>query len=442
MSQELRNGKIAGGGLNARERTFWWTWVAAAALCAAYVALRPRAPQPPNVPTAGLDPAVAKLIEGTLAEVRTAPESAAAWGKLGSVLMHYEFLDEATVAFARAERLAPKEPRWPYLHALLLLPREPGAALPHLRRATALSPERPDAPRLRLAQFLAERGQSAEAAALFDDLRRADPAHAPALLGLARLRQNEGRLADSSNLLVRCLTNPHTAKAAHLTLAAVQQTQGHSSAVAETARQLANLPADAPWPDPWWTEALAWRVGRKARLEDASALIDQGQLAPAAQLLAAVSRDYPGDEEAWYQLGWTLNQSQQFADAERALREHLRLSPRSPKGHAQLAVALLAQRRHAEAIDVLRAAIVLKPTWRELHSNLGYACVQLGRLDEAIGHYRHALLHDPNYVPSYTALADLLTRRSQREEARRLLRQALELNPADPRANGLLQQLN
>ena len=83
----------------------------------------------------------------------------------------------------------------------------------------------------------------------------------------------------------------------------------------------------------------------------------------------------------------------------------------------------------------------LKPTWRELHSNLGYACVQLGRDGEAIVHFRKALALDPNYLPTHTALAELLVRRGQIEEARGLLRRALELSPSDRRARAMLEQL-
>jgi tetratricopeptide (TPR) repeat protein len=385
---------------------------------------------------------VAKLIDATLLEVRAAPDSAAAWGKLGSVLMHYEFVQEATDAFNEAERLAPSEPRWPYLHGILLLSREPGIALAKLRRAVSLSPERIDAPRLRLAQFLAEHGPFAEAEALFNFLLRADPAHTPALLGLARLRQSEGRLADCTNLLARCLADPHTARNAHVLLAAVQQAQGNPTAAALAARRSTGLPADAPWPDPWWTEALIYRVGRKARLEDASQLIEQGQPAEAARLLKGVAQDYPNDEEAWYQLGWALNQTRQFTEAEPALRQYLSLAPDSPKGHAQLGVVLLGLQRYDDAIAVLQAGLKLKPGWRELHSNLGYACVQLRRYDEAIGHYRNALRQDPNYVRTYTALAELLNLRGDRDEARRLVHQALELDPSDAYAKSLLQRLD
>src|SRR5688500_5191870 len=72
-----------------------------------------RAPVVPSIVTDRLDPAVKALVEGTLTETRLAPRSGTAWGKLGRVLMHYEFVDEARVAFEHAERLEPNEPRWP-----------------------------------------------------------------------------------------------------------------------------------------------------------------------------------------------------------------------------------------------------------------------------------------------------------------------------------------
>jgi Flp pilus assembly protein TadD len=236
------------------------------------------------------------------------------------------------------------------------------------------------------------------------------------------------------------LRDPHVARSAHALLAAVCQTLGDSAAAVTAARAGAALPPDVPWPDPWWSQALEYRVGRKAMIEEATALMDQGNVAEAVMILERTTRDHPADDEAWYLLGWALNQRGtrsaergtpgDFAVlAERALREHLRLSPQSPKGHAQLAVALLAQRRHIEAVEILQAALKLKPTWRELHSNLGYACVQLGRDEEAITHFRDALALDPNYLPTYTALAQVLDRRGARAEAQRLRQQALELKP-------------
>ena len=67
--------------------------------------------------------------------------------------------------------------------------------------------------------------------------------------------------------------------------------------------------------------------------------------------------------------------------------------------------------------------------------------MQLGRDEEAIGHFRNALALDPNYVPSYTALAELLGRRRNFDEARRLLHRALELSPEDSRAKSMLERM-
>jgi tetratricopeptide (TPR) repeat protein len=420
-----------------------WPWRPAFMLLAigVFCACVPHDPQPPAITTAGLDPAIAKLVESALGEVRRAPQSGAAWGKLGSVLMHYEFTEEAGFAFGQAARFSPQEPRWPYLHAILLMTHDPEAAVPKLQSAVELARDQPDMPRLRLAQFLIERGRSDEAEPHFQALLRLRPEHPLALLGLARLSYQRGQLSESTGFLSRCLNDPHTAKSSHALLAMVQRALGAAPAAEAAARRSVVLPADQPWPDPYWDEAATYRVGRKALLEDATNLMDQGRVPEALQILAAVAREYPEDDEAWYLMGWALNQRQQASEAERALREHLRRSPRSPKGHAQLAVALLSQKRFAEAIEILEAALRLKPTWRELHSNLGFACVQLGRPDDAIGHFRNALQCDPTYVPGYTSVAELLLGRRETNEARGLLRQALDLNPADPRARSMLERL-
>jgi len=411
----------------------------------AFVALRPNAPQPPDINTASLDPAVAGLIQATLQAVRATPRSAAAWGKLGSVLIHYEFNEEAEAALALAEQFAPQEPRWPHLHGLAIGSSDVIAATEKFRRATeitdAVKRSTTDAPRLRLAQCLAERGLNEEAGKHFQTLLQISPGHPVALLGLARLRQSDGRFAEATNLLTGCLHDPHTARSAHALLASLEQALGNTSAAELAARTSSSLPADGAWPDPWWIETLTWRVGRKALLEDATVLIEKAEWPEAQATLEQIAREYPKDGEVWYLMGWAFNQQRRGAEAERALREHLRLSPQSPKGRAQLAVSLLGQRRHAEAVEVLQTGLKLKPTWRELHSNLGYAFVQLGRDEEAISHFRNALALDPNFLPTYTALAELLIRRGRHEEARQLLQRALNLSPSDTRAKAMMDQL-
>lgn len=397
-------------------------------------------PEVPTIAATGLDPAVAGLIESSLSEVRAARRSAAAWGKLGSVLLHYEMVDEAHRCLAQAEALAPAEPRWPYLQGLLLSNVDPELARRKLARAVELCPEKPDAPRLRFAQFLAERGAAREADAQFDVLLRRQPPPAPAGLGRARLWFSENRFAEAQAALTAPLQDPHTAKSAAELEAALLRAMGDVTGANAAARRAAALPPDVPWPDPFWEETAQYRVGRKWWLEEAAGLADHGRPTEALDLLSRVAAEYPEDAEAWYLTGWLRNQQGQLREAESALREHLRRAPDSAKGQAQLAVALLAQRRYPDALAVLRTAVDLKPTWRELHSNLGFACVQLGRVEEAASHYHEALALDPNYLPTCIALAELALRRGDREEARRVLQHALTLDPDHAPAKALWQR--
>ena len=409
------------------------------AVCAAVWWRSPRFAAP-EIEFKELDPAVAQVLSNVLAGVRATPGSAKAWGRLGSALMHYEFVEETDAALHRAAQLDPQEPRWPYLLALLRMQTQPRAALPLLERAVALAPETADAPRLRLGEMYFNLGRMAEAERSFEGLLRAQPDHAAAGLGLARVRQRQGRLVECSNLVARCLQSPHTARDALTILAGVKLSAGDREGAAIASRQSGRLPVDAPWPDPWWREALEWRVGRKGRLADASAHLDAGRTDQAVAMLRDVGRDYPQDEEVWYVLGWALNQQQKFSEAEPALREHLRRSPQSPKGHAQLAVALLNLRQYTGAVEVLKVGVKLRPTWREFHSNLGFASIQLGREAEAIGHYREALVCDPGHAATYLFLSELLGRRGDREEAWRLAGMALKLEPENARAAGLRQR--
>ena len=400
-----------------------------------------RQPAPPDIPTAGLDPAVARVINEGLGRVRAEPKSGEAWGQLGATLMHYEFIKESAMAFGQAHLRAPNDAQWYYLHGLLLMNHEPNSALDLLRRSAERAPDTIDMPRVRLAQFLTERNLPKEAEMEFRRLLERDPRHAAACLGLARLLHQQGRGNESIPLLHAALPDPRTRKSANELLATVHWTLGQTNVAQAAARTAASLPTDTAWPDPYWDEAARTRVGLKNSLEQANALLDSGQAGQAVLLLQATTRDYPSDAEGWYLLGWAYNQRQEFVESERALQEHLRLSTNSAKGMAQLAVAVLGQRRFAEAIPILESARRLKPTWRELHANLGYACVQAGRLSDAEAHYRQALAQDPNHVASYTALGELLLRRGELTEGRQILQQAAKLAPEDPRVQSLLKKL-
>src|SRR5260370_34394061 len=74
-----------------------------------------RAPVPPTLDLQGTDPALAEALEGACAEVRRAPYSAEAWGRLGALLRACDRVRTAGTCFLQAAQLAPGVARWPYL---------------------------------------------------------------------------------------------------------------------------------------------------------------------------------------------------------------------------------------------------------------------------------------------------------------------------------------
>src|SRR5262245_48667477 len=71
-------------------------------------------PTPPIVPVNENEPAVAVVLEDLRERVLKEPRSARAWGSLGQAFFANEMENECLMCFAEAERLDPKEPRWPY----------------------------------------------------------------------------------------------------------------------------------------------------------------------------------------------------------------------------------------------------------------------------------------------------------------------------------------
>jgi tetratricopeptide (TPR) repeat protein len=398
-------------------------------------------PQPPTVPCDGLDGAAASQISQALNEVRSSPRSDQAWGKLGLALEASEFKTEAVFCFEQAERFGSSKLRWPYFQALLLRQDHPEKAITKFQRAVELNRPQSDIPRLRFAQFLAERGKLREAEGHFQELLRSNPNHGPALLGLARLSFTEGRLQESTEYLKRCLENVHVARSAYLLLTTVQQRLGNVRAAQGAAEIAATLPPDQTWPDPFAKEAAEFQVARQALIDRGLQLVKQGRLQEALPLVTRVVQQYPQDAEAWLLLGRLRLQQKDCREAERAIRRHLALSPESVNGCAQLGMALLCLERYPDAAAAFEKAVQLKPDFGEAHFNRGFALARMGQGAEAMQSFREAIRCTPNFIEPYITLADLLSQSGQKEEALFFLNRALELNPADERAKVLSERV-
>jgi len=82
-------------------------------------------------------------------------------------------------------------------------------------------------------------------------------------------------------------------------------------------------------------------------------------------------------------LGTVLVRQNEFAQAEKELRDVISRWPDIPKAHRELANALIAQGRGDEAIESYRRVIELTPGSALAHRDLSMAFKSLGRMDEA-----------------------------------------------------------
>jgi tetratricopeptide (TPR) repeat protein len=400
-----------------------------------------RPASPPQPSTASLDRPLVSLIETSRLAVINAPQSAEAWGRLGQAFHAVDYFAEARECYAKAAELDARSPRWPHLLGLLQLQEQPEAALSNLSRAAALAGVQPDAPRVRLAQALVERGRYEDALKQIDALLALAPDHPAARLEKARGLVARGELERAADALMPCATNNVTRRPATLLLAQIRQRQGNAEMAVMLSRGAASMPRPFDWPDPWLREVYALRADRTKLADQANGLLMQQRLPQAEAVLAKLLETYPDDAEGWLLLGRLRYLERKCPEAEAAYRRHLAVQPSSLNGLIQLAIAILCQERWADAAAVLRQALALKPDFAQAHSNLGLALSRLGDPAGAIASYRDALRSNPGDAGAHLALADELHRAGQVAEAMQHLDRAADLNPKDPRLLPLREKL-
>jgi tetratricopeptide (TPR) repeat protein len=418
----------------------------------------PRVP-PPDVDLTGVDPALAEAIEALCRKARQEPNSAAPWGDLGQLLRDSRLVEPAIACFAQAERLAPADPRWPYLQGEGLLLRDPGAALPHLRRAAALCDRAraaPATPRLRLAEVLMSVGEDEEAA---NQLRRALDAEADnpkAYLLLGLLAATRGDLEESRAQLLRCQDSPYVQQKACRELAAVCRRLGDEAAAARFGERARSLPKDLPMPDPYLAVSLLTLPGKPARFQYVERLEGLRRHDEAVRVLREMLEESGPDYRVLVGLGRNLAQQGQLVAAERALGDAIRLSPDNVQAYYYLSMVkwaqaeerdrhddrVAAEARCRDAVDSARAALAHKPDHAQAHMLLGRCLKRLGQSAEALTHLRTAVDGAPDSVEAALFLGEALAESGAVDDARTHLENARRLaGPDDQRAAEALARL-
>lgn len=120
------------------------------------------------------------------------------------------------------------------------------------------------------------------------------------------------------------------------------------------------------------------------------------------------------------------------AEAERAFRRALELSPSSGRAHVGLAEVFLSNRKFAEAAAEAKAAIAAGEDRASIYLLLGQAQMLSGQDDEAMASLNEALKREPQMAVALCARAELLLKRNDLPRAITDLQAALALAQDTP----------
>jgi tetratricopeptide (TPR) repeat protein len=447
-----------------RQRWRWTLFVVATLLLAvgttgAWHLFRRPTPIIPPMPKDIPDSEVLGAIERARKKVLDEPSNGNAWGNLGMVLMAHSFLAEADTCFAEAARLSPSSPSWPYGRALIALKRDPAAAPPFLRQAlmTAGStwPEYQSAARLQLAEIHLEQQELDEAERLFREELRHQPNNARVAFGLGLIALARDDEPTAEKFLTAARSNSFARKRATAQLAALARMRGDLTAATNHDREIAALPDDPPWPDPFREEIDRKRVGPYAWIQQEDQLEQQHRFREAAEVYLKEIKEKP-TARAYARAGFNLAQAGEFDQGLKYLRQAVQFEPDNAHAHYLLAVTLCvraeaeskqspdsvqAKEWFRESVEHARRTTELRPTQAAAFLYWGLALKQLGEPAAAIAPLRLGVECLPSDFRLQLTLGEVLLETKQFQEAEVHLKNARNLNPNDPRPDQALERL-
>jgi tetratricopeptide (TPR) repeat protein len=408
--------------------------------------------EPPVIDLEGEnDPALARMIDEARGKVLREPRSAKAWGMLGKVLLANGLGESSLACFAEASRLDPAEPRWPYLRGLAQQAINPDVALPYFREAA----QRVDgtgpasvAVRLRYAEALMRKGETAEAGAILRELLLVAPDHPPVLLALGTLAADANDLETAQSYLQRCAGSPLTRQRAATRLAAVSMQKGDTVAAERYRKQARHYPRDPDGPDPYAEEYKELLVGRRARLLRAEGLLRAGAIQDAVQLLGPLVDAEDAEPESYVKLGMALAMLGKYREAESVLRRALARGHDQAQGRYFLCVAVFHQAEQSgaragfeEAAAQARLALARKPDHAFAHLYLGLALNKLNKRKESLAELAQAVRISPESADPHLHLGEALLAAGQKKNGYAHLERAVELaSDSDPRPRNALKK--
>jgi predicted Zn-dependent protease len=422
-------------------------------------------PKPPEVNLEGADKSVVQAVEHAREKVLKDPRSADSWSLMGKVLMANGFEKDGLQCLAQAEKLDPKEARWPYLQGMYMLrgqtSGDPEVALRYFRRAVAVSEKygQNQIPyRLTLAELLERNQQTEEAAVHYQWVQQNDPKNLRLSFFLGRQAFANNELDKAIKYLTPVTKDSSARQKAMSLLAQIYHRKGNAAKANELTKKAALLPEDEGWSDDIVEEVIILNVGRQGKTQKIRYLEQSGRMAEAEEIRREMeAEDKNNSEMAQINRAGTMLQARKPMEAEQILRPLLqgksnaKLRIRQMLAHAlfiQGDVWLreapdkreLALRKLRECVKYCREVILIEPLSPTAHLYLGRCLVHLGERKEGIEALRFHLNTRSEQAQSHLYLGLALAEDGQDEEALKRLEEAARIAPQETKVLDLIKK--
>jgi protein O-GlcNAc transferase len=256
-------------------------------------------------------------------------------------------------------------------------------------------------------------GDPGNAANVYREILRLDPANCDVLFLLAIAEMERGRFEIAETLFKQAIEVRPEKPELHLGLGRAYKEQGRYAEAATCYRKALELRPD-------WHEALV-SLG--------IALLRDDQLDAATDTLRKAADRDPGSVEAKVNLGNALFQAGQHDDAVTVYRTALSLQPNLAEIHNNLGLSLGIQGHLDQATECFNKVLEIAPTHPEALFNLAQMALGRSDVDAAIGFFFKAIQANPGYVDAHIHAGRILFDNSRFELALEAFKRVIELRP-------------
>ena len=386
--------------------------------------------RPPSVDLSQVEPAVAKGLADARDAVSDAPDSVEAWSQLAMTYDAHEYTVEAISCYREASRLAPKDPRWPYLLGHLFYATDRALSLREFEVACRLAPHS-SLYHNRAAEAYLDVADLARAQEHLEAALESDSNNPRSLFRLAQLEMLRGRFAEALKLGSVALDSAPGHRAILQFLVAVHGRLDSSNANEYRGRLQADTSLTDGWPDPVRSQVQLFRLDSWWLAGQGESRLEIGDVSGSIALLRKAVEQSPANVVFRVRLANVYLRSGQYNEARQVIdnaSEEQRLHFDMVRARATLAL-LSEEWRTAE--QHLRLAMRQKNDSAALRSDLGFSLRQQGLHTEAIQEFERSLDLDPNSLTTWKQLVETLVESGNREQAQHAVDQALKHFPND-----------